>query len=1339
MLSIETESKLSNIFLALAEGEKSIDINRQILAELNDFDPFQIFSYLDTQHKNHIDSSDLLNYLQERGIFSNEIEIKLIILFYDRDYDGVLSFPEFNNLLQSEFSKKKNISNDSQKIILNLPKNIDQALRQLLANEVELAKKIIFLLDDLKRRYDFNIHDLYHSVKNWNNIEENSLRNFFGRNKISYLESDIRNIMKRLDFNADGKIDFCEFHVFLGFPNCQICCPNDACSFCGICCCDLCINDSPCPIHYCIHDGANRQNNNQENNIENNIENNLNYQEENKENNLNLNNMEYQNNNQINKINPIPVPKTLEQRSKTPLMNFNYEDDELKKDLLNENKIKKINNLKNNQNLIKNNLNFNKYKNMENPNQEDIENYNFNYCNDLPQSDSSNSFLGKVSDNLVLRASPKRKYSPKVFHCNPYPCNISHSNDYCCNFIYNPEPCEKCIKNHCSLCHQEISPPIYNNICNVNDYRQCQFCHNFPCCCCSICHTYPCECKCCPICHSVKCKCCPKCNTFPCKCCPKCNTIPCKCCPKCNTFPCKCCPVCHSRECICCPNCKKYPCKCCPECHLEECCCCKICHKYPCICCPTCHFEKCRCCTVCKNYPCVCCPVCHMAKCICCQNCKSYPCRCCPDCHYVNCRCCVECGAYPCRCCNINYNNCCHMCDNMNCHNCNNNCGHMCENLKCKNCNSNPCICCPYCNFNQNQCHGCTCSKECLALSLKAMNCPMHNVHTMKHNEGCPFLPKCLHEPKCAHPKKKDNNINNSNSSELNNDYQNNSQNNNPNNSFNNDNPNNIFNNNNPNNGFNNNSPNNSQSDNNQNSSQNNNSPYNIVNNKGPYNKICPNDNCPYERNRANFNNNKKITYTYNDNSDMNDNDSYNNISDINEPNNINPNDNNKPFNQNDENDINPDDNNYPKDQNIPYQNPNDSNRFNPNDNNRFNPNDNNRFNPNDNNRLNPNDNNRFNPNDNNRFNPNDNNRLNPNDNNRLNPNENIPDNQNKNIPISPISSVFPPELNQLGQKNNWIFCPKCNLYHRCPHPGCEHNPNTRTTTHKCIHDDENPNQNQSDSQQNINPNFIGNKPINFPNKNFSFSPNKSLSQSQRKKKPPSRKRDVFSSCPYQEELGQFVDFLGYLMEVESRIEDMKIELARRDDFNFEDIFRIFEVEGKGYIEPEDLKQGLKLLGLNPSDFDIKLLMKRFDLNRQGLLTYSDFFDMVVSFEKKLRNSVQIRPPNSCCSCKSPDVFECDTLIAIKNLFKFIIECERDINQIRADFDSLRSKYSDVVQFLDSSRRGYINRSDLKLYLTQFNKFTTSKECDLLFIRLDKLRKGEVGIDEIENELMFLR
>ena len=1315
MLSVETESKLADIFLILAEGEKSVDINRQILIELDDFDPYQIFTFLDIEQKNYINSSDLLNFLQERGIYANEVEIKFIILFYDRDYDGVLSYPEFANFIQSEFSKKRinsNNNNPQQNIIPNLSNNIDQALRQLLANEIELVKKILPLLNDLRNRYDFNIHDLYHAVKNWNYIEENSLRNFFGRNKISYLESDIRKIMKRLDFNGDGKVDFCEFHAFLGFPNCKFCCPNDTCINCGSCCCDLCINDIPCFIHNCIHRRINKSNNN--------VGNNQNNQNENNEKNLNLNNSKNQKNeqnqNQMKRINLIPVPKTIQQRSKTPLINFDYENEDpnRRQNIGNEKKDVNIDNIKNNPKLnknYKNNLNFNNFKNMENPNQEDEINYNFNYSNGIKQSDCSNSFLGPVSDNLVLRASPKRKYSPQNFHCNSYCSNICRSNDICCNIIYNPEPCEKCIHNHCDFCHKEI---YENNENYCNNYTSCQICHNFPCCCCQICNFYPCRCKICPTCHSVQCKCC----------------------PKCKNYPCKCCPVCNSPECICCPNCKKYPCKCCPVCHLEECCCCKNCHKYPCICCPKCHFANCRCCTVCENYPCTCCPVCHMAKCICCENCKNYPCRCCPDCHFVNCQCCAQCGCYPCRCCDLRCN-CCPMYPNVMCPMC-----PMCPNMcqKCPNCNNFPCNCCPYCHYNPCKCPGCTCGKDCIAMSLNAMNCPVHNVHTMKHNDGCPFGPKCTHEPKCSHTKSKNNNQNNDS-----NDFDNNSNNN-------------ISNSQNAN-------------DSNSNSPNKNNIPFNHFgphshffpyhfgphshpphNNMGPHGQIPPNNMGPHGQNPPNNrgphgqnppmgphgqfppnqNNqnrpNNKITYSLSSNDNNNypynneeNNDDYN--ENDNQPNDVNPNFNNGP-NNNIDND------------NIPY-NQNDSNN-----NSQYNNGPNNNYPNNDNSDRN---NNIPNNNSNNSYQDN----TNPNQ----NPNENNPNNQanqNKSCPLSPISSAFPPDspffnADEPGQKSNWIFCPKCNMYHRCPHPGCEHNPNKRTTTHKCIHD-ENPNENQNNDPNSMStPNFNNNNNINFPNNNFSFSPNNkgtqgriNPNQSRRSNKPP-RKRDVFSSCPYQEELGQFVDFLGFLMEVESKIEDLKIELARRDDFNFEDLFRIFEVDGKGYIEPEDLMQGLKLLGLNPTNFDIKLLMKRFDLNQQGLLTYSDFFDMVVSFEKKLRNSVQIRPPNSCCPCKSPDIFECDTLIAIKHLFKFIIDCEREINQMRANFDSLRSKYSDVVQFLDYSRRGVINRSDLKLYLTQFNKFTNSKECDLLFIRLDKTRSGEVGIDEIENELMFLR
>lgn len=508
------------------------------------------------------------------------------------------------------------------------------------------------------------------------------------------------------------------------------------------------------------------------------------------------------------------------------------------------------------------------------------------------------------------------------------------------------------------------------------------------------------------------------------------------------------------------------------------------------------------------------------------------------------------------------------------------------------------------------------------------MNCPLHNVYTMKHNPGCPFAPKCPHEngPKCAHPKKKKNQ-NNNNISSSNNNSLNNSQNSNV-------------------------GP-HSHMPNNQ----------NFPNNNGPYNNNMPNNN-NYNNDGSKNSSPGKITYVYDE-----------------------QNRNNVPFGGHGNNGPNFGPNNNINN-NGPY------NNFN-----------------------NPNNNNNY-PNNNGPFNQNNNN------NNPNGPNHNDGNNNEEECPMSPVSSAYPPN-DEEGQKGNWVFCPKCNVYHRCPHPGCEHNAQKRTTTHKCIHEDED---NQNDPNN-----------INFPGNNQGSMSNSGMGQSGKDTGRKSKRTGVFASCPYQEELGQFVDFLGFLMEVESRIEDLKIDLARREDFNFEDIFRMFEVDGKGYIEPDDLKEGLKLLGLNPSNNDIKLLMKRFDLNQQGLLSYTDFFDMVITFEKRLRNTVQVRPPNSCCSCKSPDIFECDTLIGIKNLFKLIIQCETEINNRRKNLDSLRSKYSDVVQFLDYSRRGVINRSDLKLYLTQFNKFTNSKECDLLFIRLDKTRSGEVGIDEIENELMFIR
>jgi Ca2+-binding EF-hand superfamily protein len=221
-------------------------------------------------------------------------------------------------------------------------------------------------------------------------------------------------------------------------------------------------------------------------------------------------------------------------------------------------------------------------------------------------------------------------------------------------------------------------------------------------------------------------------------------------------------------------------------------------------------------------------------------------------------------------------------------------------------------------------------------------------------------------------------------------------------------------------------------------------------------------------------------------------------------------------------------------------------------------------------------------------------------------------------------------------------------------------------------------------------------------------------------------------------EEGQFNDFLRKLMMAESQIEDAKVSLALRTDFNCEDAFRIFELNGRGFIDECDLKCGLNLIGIFPTDHEIRLLMKRFDLQKQGVLNFADFFDMLVPFEKEYRAMVENRCPNTCCPCRCTDAFCYSTLCSLKNVFNLIINLENDINNNRKLFGTLRLKLKDIFGLLDYPRRGYFSNNDLIVYLQKNGIYSNNKDADLLFIRLDKARNGNVYYNEVEDELQTL-
>ena len=206
-------------------------------------------------------------------------------------------------------------------------------------------------------------------------------------------------------------------------------------------------------------------------------------------------------------------------------------------------------------------------------------------------------------------------------------------------------------------------------------------------------------------------------------------------------------------------------------------------------------------------------------------------------------------------------------------------------------------------------------------------------------------------------------------------------------------------------------------------------------------------------------------------------------------------------------------------------------------------------------------------------------------------------------------------------------------------------------------------------------------------------------------------------------------------MELENKIENLKIELSLRCDFNWEEIFRMFELEGRGFLTKEDLSIGFNKFDLYPKPIDISLLINRYDLQKKGVLTYPDFFEMIVPFSKYHRLMVEKRRINSEIKDINIDEFNAETKQCIKNLFFEIFIGEFTLNRQREKLISLKNVLRDIFNSIDNSGKGFIGEKDLVMYIQNNDLFKSGYECDLLFLRLNKLRNGKIEFKEMMDEI----
>jgi len=211
------EEKILQLFSFISKLEQTTQVRRKVLSDYYDFNPQKIFKLFDSKNKGFINSDDIYKYLEIHHISYTEESVQLLILFFDTDFDGVLSFQEFLPLIQNEnapMNKKNNININSNN---DMSFNIEYCLTKLFEKEIELNMYIINVLCQINNS---NLQEIFKCISMYKNyITSNDIRNFLDNNKIEYSESQVNDIMKRLDINKDGKIDFNEFKLLFTISN----------------------------------------------------------------------------------------------------------------------------------------------------------------------------------------------------------------------------------------------------------------------------------------------------------------------------------------------------------------------------------------------------------------------------------------------------------------------------------------------------------------------------------------------------------------------------------------------------------------------------------------------------------------------------------------------------------------------------------------------------------------------------------------------------------------------------------------------------------------------------------------------------------------------------------------------------------------------------------------------------------------------------------------------------------------------------------------------------------------------------------------------------------------
>jgi Ca2+-binding EF-hand superfamily protein len=217
------KKKLIELFVNTIKMNRDCEVQKQIVNDMIEFEPYAVFSRIDRGERGCIDSKDVMMFLKDNGVKEGTKFFKLFMEYYDRDFDSVLSYEEFLNFILPEMNFLRTLT--TQKVTFKIPFNeflTDELENQLTGLFVKQAK--LFNYINVKK-LDFFLHDnpdlldLFKclDVDNDGMISFTDLDVFFRNHKLVLYKEEILSLIKLYDEDLDQVWNWNEF-LFMILP-----------------------------------------------------------------------------------------------------------------------------------------------------------------------------------------------------------------------------------------------------------------------------------------------------------------------------------------------------------------------------------------------------------------------------------------------------------------------------------------------------------------------------------------------------------------------------------------------------------------------------------------------------------------------------------------------------------------------------------------------------------------------------------------------------------------------------------------------------------------------------------------------------------------------------------------------------------------------------------------------------------------------------------------------------------------------------------------------------------------------------------------------------------------